>query len=161
MTEPPAQAQAGIWSRLPSWLAPRSSEAGGTGQMRLIETTVLILVGMLLATATVNDVIRQREVNVRLTSDIATWRAYTGHDYHNLAVDQQLLGSASEHEVVCGNTSPGPPKDRTQLCLLVWGPQVKGRREVHGGWYIPAKSEDARSERYGCFDAAAQGLCPR
>ena len=82
----------------------------GSGRTRLIETTLLVLAGLLLAIATVNDVARQTHVNHRLIADLRTWRAYTGHDYHNLSISQQLLGEASRREVVCGNTSPGPPK---------------------------------------------------
>jgi hypothetical protein len=143
-------------------LAPRDSEAPGSGRLWLVESTLLVLAALLLAIATVNDVSRQVGVNQRLIADLSTWRAYAGHRYHNLNVDQQLLGRGSEHEVICGNTSPGAPKARTQLCLMIWGPTVNGRREVHGGWYLPPGSEDPRSDRYGCFgDAVAAGLCPR
>jgi hypothetical protein len=125
-----------------------------------VETTLLVLVGVLLATATINDVVRQTTVNDRLNADLATWRAYTGHRYHNIEADQHLLGEASHHEVVCGNTSPGAPKARTQLCLAIWGPIEHGRRTVHGGWFLPPKAEDVRAERYGCFGEGAEGICP-
>jgi hypothetical protein len=150
------------WDRLPERLRPRAVELPGSGRMWLIETTLLVLLGLALAIATVNDVARQRGVDVRLTADQQTWRHYTGHDYRNVAVDQELLGASSAREVVCANTSPGPPKARTQICLMVWGPVVDGRRTVHGGWYLPAKVEDdVRGARYGCFGPAAQGQCPR
>ncbi|HXR28790.1 MAG TPA: hypothetical protein VN772_04355, partial [Solirubrobacteraceae bacterium] len=142
------------WGWLPQRLRPREAELPGSGRQWLIETTLLVLVGVLLAVATFNDVARQTGVNERLIADIATWRAYTGHPYHDLGVDQELLGANSRHEVVCGNTVPGAPKAKTQICLLVWGPVVAGRRTVHGGWYLPPRSEDARSERYGCFGSA-------
>jgi hypothetical protein len=130
--------------------------------LRLIETTLLVLVGVLLAVATVNDVVRQTHVNDRLIADLRTWRAYTGHEYHNLSIEQELLGpTSSRREVICGNTSPGAPKARTQLCLAIWGPVVGGRRTVHGGWYLPAKAEDLRAKRYGCFGPASRGICPR
>ncbi len=131
-------------------------------RVRLIETTLLVLIGVVLLAATVNDLARQAGVNHRLIADLATWRHYTGHDYHNLSIDQQLLGENSQREVVCGNTRPGPPKASTQLCLAIWGAVVDGRRTVHGGWYLPAKLEyDVRAKRYGCFGPAAQGICPR
>lgn len=130
-------------------------------RVRLVETTLLVLFGVLLAVATVNDVVRQTGVNDRLIADLKTWRHYTGHDYHNLSISQELLGVSSQREVVCGNTSPGAPKARTQLCLAIWGPVVDGRRTVHGGWYLPPESEDARAERYGCFGPASEGKCPR
>ncbi|HEX3509507.1 MAG TPA: hypothetical protein VHT27_00265 [Solirubrobacteraceae bacterium] len=146
---------------LPEPLRPRDRERSGSGRLWLIETTLLVLVGVLLATATLNDVARQTGVNDRLIADLATWRAYTGHRYHNLEVDTELLGEGTTHEVVCGNTSPGAPKARIQLCLAIWGPIRDGRRGVHGGWYIPPGSEDQRSERYGCFGEGAEGICSR
>jgi hypothetical protein len=147
--------------RLPAWLRPRTLELCGSGRTRLVETTLLALVGILLAVATVNDVVRQTHVNERLIADLSTWRTYTGHDYHNLSIDQRVLGETTQREVVCGNTSPGAPKARTQLCLAIWGPVVAGRRMVHGGWYLPPKAENLRAARYGCFGPASEGLCPR
>jgi hypothetical protein len=153
------------WDRLPERLRPRTLDpASGTstGRTWLVETIVLVLVGLLLGIATVNDVARQRNVNERLIADLRTWRHYTGHDYHNVGADQELLGPASQREVVCGNTTPGPPKARPQICLAVWGPVVNGMRTVHGGWYLPAKvQDDVRPERYGCFGVAGRGACPR
>lgn len=146
---------------LPAWLRPRDLDAPGSGRTRLIETTLVVLLGVLLAVATVNDVVRQTHVNERLIADMATWRAYTGHAYHNLSIEQELFGPASQHEAVCGNTSPGGPKARTQLCLVIYGPVIAGRRTVHGGWYLPPKVEDVRADRYACFGAAARGMCPR
>jgi hypothetical protein len=162
MSEPSATAAREPWSRLPPWLRPRASELPGSGRMRLIETTLLVLAAVLLAVATINDVARQSNVNHRLIADLRTWRELTGHGYHNLSIEQELLGpTSSQREVVCGNTSPGAPKARTQLCLEIWGPIVAGRRTIHGGWYLPPKSEDVRAARYGCFGAAAEGKCPR
>ncbi len=128
---------------------------------RLIETTVLGLVGVLLAVATVNDVVRQTHVNRRLVVDLATWRAYTGHDYRNLSIEQDLKNPGSTREVVCGNTSPGAPKQREQLCLVMSGAVVHGRRAVHGGYYLPPLlPADTRSARYACFGAArSRELC--
>ncbi|HYM46191.1 MAG TPA: hypothetical protein VES65_08545 [Solirubrobacteraceae bacterium] len=129
-------------------------------RVRLVETTVLVLAGLLLATATVDDVVRQTHINQRLIADLRTWRARTGHDYHNLWIDQIVLGEGTEREVVCGNTSPGAPKAKIQLCLAVWGPVRDGRRVVHGGWYLPPGVEDARKDRYGCFGDVPRGICP-
>jgi hypothetical protein len=128
-------------------------------QTWLIETTLLVLAGVLLAIATVNDVARQTRINHRLVADLRTWRHYTSHDYHNISIDQETLGANSVREVLCGNTSPGPPQARTQLCLAIWGPVVDGRRGVHGGWYLPAHAEDLPANRYGCFGPAGEGRC--
>jgi hypothetical protein len=161
MSEASTPVEGTVSERLPRALRPRSVELSGSGRTRLVETTLLVLAGLLLAIATVNDVGRQTHVNERLIADLATWRVYTGHDYHNLTFDQKLLGEHTQREVVCGNTSPGAPKARTQLCLAIWGPVVDGRRTVHGGWYLPPKAEDLRSYRYGCFGPASRGICPR
>jgi hypothetical protein len=161
MNEASTPVEGTLWERLPGWLRPRVAERSGTGRTRLIETTLLVLAGLLLAIATVNDVGRQVNVNHRLIADLRTWRSYTGHNYRNLTFDQKLLGEHTQREVVCGNTSPGDPKARIQLCLAIWGPTVDGRRQVHGGWYLRAKAEDLRAYRYGCFGVAGQGRCPR
>jgi hypothetical protein len=145
--------------RLPAWLRPREVELPGLGTMRLVETTVLLLVGLLLAIATVDDVVLQTYVNHRLVADLRTWRHYTGHNYKNLSIEQDLYGH-STRDVICGNTTPGPPKERTQLCLAMTGPVLGGRRAVHSGWYLPPKSEDLRGKRYGCFGLAkGEALC--
>jgi hypothetical protein len=120
------------------------------GDLRAVETTVLLLIALLLAIATVNDVVRQVHVSERLVADENTWRAYTHHAYRNLVVDSEHF----PHEVVCGNTSPGEPKQRIQLCLIVTGPVVRGLRNVAGGWYLPAHVEDQASLRYACFGSA-------
>jgi hypothetical protein len=127
---------------------------------RLIETTLLVLVGVLLAAATINDVVRQTHVNHRLVADLRTWRAYTHHDYVNISIDQETFGLESQREVLCGNTSPGPPGSRTQICLAIWGSVVNGRRTVHGGWYLPPYKPDLPADRYGCYGSAGAGMCP-
>lgn len=130
-------------------------------RVRLIETTLLVLIGLLLAAATIDDVARQTHVNQRLIADLRTWRDYTGHGYHNLSIEQTLYGERSQHEVVCGNTTPGAPHMRIQICLAISGPVIGGRRTVSGGWYLPAHTEeDLRRHRYGCFGPLGAGMCP-
>jgi hypothetical protein len=158
----PTEPYGSRWRRLPERLRPRSEEADDRGRLWRIETAVLIIVGLLLATATIADVVRQSGVNGRLTADLQTWRAYTHHDYKNVSADQHLLGTTTKREVVCGNTTPGPPKQRTQICLVMTGAVRAGRRTVSGGWYLPPNTEDnVRSRRYGCFGSVTIGLCPR
>lgn len=146
---------------LPEWLRPRAVQAPGHGRMQLIETTLLLLLALLLVVATLNDVARQAGTNHRLIADLHTWRTYSGHAYRNLSVDQEVFGPSTQRDVVCGNTSPGAPKARIQLCLAIWGPTRGGLRTVHGGWYLPPKSEDQRADRYGCFGAGVQAVCTR
>jgi hypothetical protein len=129
--------------------------------MRLVETTVLVLAALLLALATVNDVVRQTHVNHRLVADLRTWRAYTGHPYPELSIEQDFR-SFTTRDVVCGNTSPGEPATRVQVCLDITGPVIGGRRAVRGGWYLPPKAEDLRAYRYACFGSATRpDRCPR
>ncbi|MCW3034480.1 MAG: hypothetical protein QOK19_1580 [Solirubrobacteraceae bacterium] len=150
----------GPWRRLPERLRPRERELPGRGELRIVEGAVLVLVALLLAVATVNDVVRQAGVNHRLVADLRTWRHYTHHNYKNVTTDQLTFGAATKRDVVCGNTVPGPPKQRTQICLAVTGPTRAGLRTVSGGWYLPAGTEyDKRAVRYGCFGQGTVGLC--
>jgi len=162
MSTPATEPDEGAFSRLPERIRPRRTEAPGTGQMRLIESTLLVLVALVLLIATVNDLSRQATVNKRLVADLKTWRTYTGHNYKNVTVDQELLGSSSGREVVCGNTKPGELKGTTQICLVVAGPIEGGKRTIQGGWYLPPKVEDERALRYGCFgEEEVLEKCPR
>jgi hypothetical protein len=153
----------GPWGGLPQWLRPREredSDPPARGDLWRIETTLLVLAFLVLAAATVNDLVRQVQVNDRLTADLRTWRAVTGHNYHNISIQQDLKGH-STREVLCGNTSPGPPGALTQVCLVVTGPVVHGRRVAHGGYYLPPYESDVREHRYACFGTAVeQRLCP-
>jgi hypothetical protein len=138
----------------------RSSRArpGGT-QLWLAETIVLLLVGVLLATATGNDLSRQIHTNHRLSADLSTWRHYAHRNFHSLSISQDTTG-LTRNEVVCGNTSPGTPKERVQLCLLIKGPVRHGLRTVTGGWYVPPRAEDLHRYRYACFGAPVyEGRC--
>jgi len=151
------------WARLPAALRPRPQrEHEVHGRIWRVETVVLLAVFALLATATVNDLVRQTHINHRLIADLATWRTYTRHDYKNVGVDQQTMGIQTKRDVVCGNTEGGPPNSKTQICLVVTGPTVDGRRTVSGGWYLPPYTDDdVQSVRYGCFGSVTMGRCPR
>jgi hypothetical protein len=156
----PANALERRLARLPEGLRPRAHESRGSGDLWRVETVVLLAVGLLLAIATVNDVVLDTHVNHRLNADLRTWRAYTGHHYKNVATEQDVLHYTTT-DVVCGNTSPGPPKQRIQLCLEMTGPVVHGYRAARGGWYLPPRAEDLHRYRYGCFGPPkAQGRCP-
>ncbi len=166
MSDASAQSSPGRWQRLPVWLRPGDgAQEGAAGasersRTRLVETTLLVAIGVVLAVATVNDVVRQTHINHRLDADLSTWRHYTHHDYFNIAIDQETLGLGRDREVLCGNTSPGPPGSRTQVCLAIWGPVHDGLRTVHGGWYLHPYVPDIPAQRYGCFGAAGVGKCP-
>jgi hypothetical protein len=158
MSSPP-DTSSGHWERLPEWIRPLTHERRGRGELRLIETTVLVLVGVLLCVASVNDLVRQVHVNHRLIADLRTWRSYTGHDYRNISIEQDVK-TYSTRDVLCGNTTPGAPGVRTQICLILNGPVRDGRRAVNGGYYLAPYRLDAKANRYGCFaEAATQQLC--
>jgi hypothetical protein len=149
----------GLLARLPSWARPLDRERAGLGSLRLAESTILVLVAVLLATATVNDLVRQTRVNHRLIADLATWRAVTGHRYHNLAIEQDIKAHTTT-DTVCGNVSPGAPGERTQLCLMLAGRTIGGRRIVLGGYYLPPRTIDKPFYRYACFGrASGRALC--
>jgi hypothetical protein len=149
------------WEWLPPWLRPLAEGHGRerlTNQ-RLVETTLLVLIGILLAVATVNDVVRQTHTNDRLVADLHTWRTVTGHDFHNLTAEQDQTGH-THREVVCGNTTPGPPGKRPEVCLVMTGATVRNLREARGGYYLPPEVIDLRRYRYGCFGSAVPAkLC--
>jgi hypothetical protein len=164
MSEQTATVQSGFWGRLPPRLRPRDEEVAGSGNEWLIETTLLVLVGLLLAVATISDLGREVHINDRLTADLRTWRLYTGHDYHNISIEQELLAGTtgtSKRDTLCGNTAPGAPGVRTQICLVIDGPTHNDRREVLGGFYLPPEASDVHEHRYGCFGTVTAGLCAR
>jgi hypothetical protein len=146
-------------TRLPEWARPRDSERRGLGSLRLAETTILILLGLFLAVATVNDVVQQTHVNHRIVADELTWRTATGHNYHEITTEQDVK-THTTRDVVCGNVSPGGPKEHAQVCLVLAGAARNGLREVSGGYYLPPQSIDISHNRYACFGApSTAGLC--
>jgi hypothetical protein len=161
MSDPHATSTEEVWARLPEWARPLDEERHGLGSRRLAESTILILIGVFLAIATVNDVVLQTHVNHRLSADLRTWRTLTGHDYVNLDTEQDIK-TYSTRDTVCGNVSPGAPGERAQICLTIVGPVVSGLRTVSGGYYLQPYRADIYGNRYGCFGVPAQtALCGR
>jgi hypothetical protein len=159
VNDPLNRSESAPWARLPGWTRPLEQEKRGLGSLRLAETTILIILALLLAIATINDVVQQTHVNHRLIADLHSWRVVTGHDYQSVGVEEDVKGRTTR-DTVCGNVSPGGPKERTQICLVFVGPVMAGRRELSGGYYLPARTEDGRRNRYGCFGVAAEtALC--
>jgi hypothetical protein len=155
-----ARERVGFWDRLPEWLRPREGERRGRGDLRRVESTLLVLAFILLAVAVVNDVVLQTHVNNRITADLRGYRKLTGHEnYRNISVEQDLVHHTSR-DVLCGNIAPGPPGALPQICLVMTGPISRGVRASHGGFYLPPHTPDKRIGRYGCFGAAvAEDLC--
>ena len=63
----PSQPAAGGACRV---AAPPHEERRGRGDLRRVESTLLVLAFLLLAVATVNDLVREIHVNERLTVDL-------------------------------------------------------------------------------------------
>lgn len=160
MSERSGTADAGGWARLPQWARPLEHERRGLGSLRLAETTVLILLGLFLAVATVNDLVVLRvNENHRLNADVRTWRTITAHDYVNISTEQDITGHTTR-DVACGNVSPGPPGARNQICLIMTGPVQAGVRSARGGYYLPAYHSNLKVNRFWCFGSATTGdLC--
>jgi hypothetical protein len=149
----------GRWERLPERLRPRETERRGRGDLRRVESTLLVLAFLLLAVAVVNDVVEQVHVNERLTVDLQTWRAVTGLKLKNISIEQDLTHRTTR-DVLCGNTGEGPPGTQPQVCLIMTGPTVHGRRAARGGFYLPPYFRDKRENRYACFGTAvSEELC--
>jgi hypothetical protein len=121
---------------------------------------VLIVVGVLLAVSALNDVVWSVNNNGRLVADQMTWRHYNHRDYFNVSAGPLVVGQPQD--LACANATPGPPGERTQLCILIVGPVVNGLRTVVGGWRLPARTGDFAPDRYDCFGAGAtKSLCPK
>ncbi|MGA9285618.1 MAG: hypothetical protein WBV85_09265 [Solirubrobacteraceae bacterium] len=159
MSEPGASTAREPFGWLPEWARPLEREKRGLGSLRLAETTILILLGVFLAVATVNDVVQQTHVNHRIIADDLTWRMATHHDYHEINTEQDVK-THTTRDVVCGNVSPGGPDEHTQVCLVLVGSVHSGLREVSGGYYLAPETVDIVRHRFACFGEPAQaGLC--
>ncbi|HEX2702317.1 MAG TPA: hypothetical protein VHM72_02660 [Solirubrobacteraceae bacterium] len=145
--------------RLPAWLAPRAEDSPKRRLWR-VETIALIIVGLVLAVAAINDVFYSVHASARLVADQNTWRHYTHRDYFNVSAGPLVVGMSED--LSCANATPAPPGERTQICILLDGPVVNGLRSVVGGWRLPARTGDFPAARYDCYGAgAAKALCPK
>jgi hypothetical protein len=146
-------------ARLPAWLSPRDADQTPRRLWRL-ETVILAALGIFLATATLNDLVWTVHSDGRLVADRATWRQYTHRDYYNVSSAPLVVGQPLD--LACANSSPGPPGERTQICILIRGPIHDGLRAVVGGFMLPAREGDFEQYRYDCSGVAVQmRLCPK
>jgi hypothetical protein len=147
-------------------LAPRSEERGGRGDLRFIESAVLLLVFAVLAVATINDVHRQVHIGRRLAADLESWRETVGVKFHNPFIEQDIK-TFTTRDVVCADLTKGKPEGKPQVCLIFTGPVLDERRSPRGGFYLLAKGTDVHEPvldrpqyRYACFGSAiAEHLC--
>ncbi len=158
-----APASARPFARLPAWAAPRpqADRDPASRDVRAIETAILVLIGLLLAVAVVYDVVLQVGLNKRESADRATWRAFAHVADPKTRLDVRTLEHGTT-DFVCRSTTTvvALQPSQVRLCLMISGPTVAGRRQVDGGYYIPAKRRDSYSYRYACFGLPAErSLC--
>ena len=152
--------------RLRDLLGPRREERRGRGELRFLETALLLLVAVVLLVATVNDVHRQVHIGTRLAADLESWKALTGVPFHNPFIEQDIK-TFTTRDVVCADLTKGKPEGKPQACLIFTGPVHNGRRVARGGFYLIARGTDVHQPvldrpqyRYACFGSAiAEHLC--
>jgi hypothetical protein len=159
MSAPAAHRARRSW--LPPFLGPRpQSQADPAGRdLRAIETVIIVLLGLLLAAASVDDVAHQVRLNKRTSADRVTWRAYAHANIKHLDVRTLEHGTT---DFVCRSTTTvaADAAAEIRLCLMVGGPTVDNKRTVDGGYYIPVRAPDRYTYRYGCFGLPAhRSLC--
>ncbi len=156
-------------ARLRELLEPRRTERRGRGELRFIETAVLVIVGVVLLVVTVNDVHRQVRIGTRLAADLESWHEDIGRKFHNVFIEQDIK-TYTTRDVVCADLTKGKPEgypQHPQVCLIFTGPVHHGRRTARGGFYLLAEGTDEHEPvldrpqyRYGCFGSAiAEHLC--
>jgi hypothetical protein len=156
--------------RPPAWLRwlLRRSDANADGpsnqDLRLIETAVLLVAGLVLAVATVNDIGRSVHITERIKLDQHTYR-YVMHTQRGVVTSIRKVsvtpGSTTKIDVACSPPAGGP---RGSSCLVIGGPArgvgAQHLRTVEGGYRLLPGSRNLYVARYGCFGVSArQRLC--
>jgi hypothetical protein len=149
------------------WLL-RRSDANADGpsnpDLRLIETAVLLVAGLVLAVATVNDIGRSVHISERIGVDQHTYRYYM-HTQGGVATSIRKVpvtpGTRTKVDVAC---SPPPGGTRGSTCLVIGGPAggagPQHQRTIEGGYRLLPDSRNRYVARYGCFGVSArQQLC--
>lgn len=146
--------------RLPPRLRPLAQGRPASRRRWRVEVALLAVVAAVIAVAVVYDVTRAVSINYRLTADIETWRHLTDLNLKNVSIETDTK-HFTKHDMACGNNVPGKrPGTRTQICFMMVGPIVKGRRETRAGFFVAPKLGDVPRNRWGCFGTAArQHLC--
>jgi hypothetical protein len=156
--------------RPPAWLRwlLRRSDANADGpsnqDLRLIETAVLLVAGLVLAVATVNDIGRLVHITERVKLDQHTYR-YVMHTQGGVTTPIRKVsvtpGSTTKVDVACSPPIGGP---RGSSCLVIGGPAggtgAQHLRTVEGGYRLLPGARNRYAARYGCFGVPArQRLC--
>lgn len=131
-----------------TFLGRERPDGQGARDRRLIEGAVLVILGLLLLAATVNEVVKQSHVNERIAVDKRTWINYTGHRLKHVSVTPGLRNS---NDTACAPPTAGAHE---RLCLQLTGPAHATYRTVTGGYRLPLLHPNRFRYRYGCFGAA-------
>ncbi len=136
-------------TRLPSALQPRDID-DPSRRRRRVEGAILIIIALIIGVAAIYDVTRQVSINYRLTADIETWRELTGQNFKNVSIEQDEKHFTT-NDVACANISFAQPGAKTQICFVLVGPIIHGRRVTRTGFFLPPHLSDLPKHRYGCF----------
>lgn len=155
----PARARPG-WLR---WLLGRSDANAGSPSnrdLRLIETAILIVAGLVLAVATANDIGRAVHITERIKVDQHSYRVYM----HTKGGVTTPIRKVSITPAVYGkrDTACSPPIGTAHgsACLMLDGPAAgtgpRRVRTVVGGFRLLPNARNRFGARYACFGLAAQ-----
>ena len=148
--------------RLPPWLAPRENKPTSPrrGLQRMLETTALIVVGIVLAVAAIYDLSYDVGNDHRMAADVATWTQFTGQKPVTIWAHPVSVGQTTD--VSCGSVALGPSVNETQVCLVLVGRVRNGLRTIFGAWQLPWGDADHIADRFGCVGGAVSPKwCPR
>jgi hypothetical protein len=121
-----------------------------------IETVVLVVIGLLLTAAVVNDVVRQLGIDARKKVDMRTFAHYVpGTPPKHIEV---TAGQRGLPDVTCGR--PVVHAD-VRVCLIMIGSSHVLYRDVVGSYTLPFLHSDRRRYRFACAGyAVTHHLCP-
>jgi hypothetical protein len=151
-----------ISARLPRWAAPAPrpspapTEGEGGHRAWRIETLVLVVIGLLLTAAVVNDVVRQLGIDARKKVDMRTFAHYvpgTPPKHIEVAAGQRGLP-----DITCGRPVIYA---NVRVCLIMIGSSHVLYRDVVGRYTLPFLHSDRRRYRFACAGyAVTHHLCP-
>jgi hypothetical protein len=126
----------------------------------MLETTALVLVGVMLAVAVIYDLALDVGNDHRIAADEATWTRFTGLKPVTIWAKPVSLGQTTD--ISCGSVAIGPHVRETQVCVVLVGPVRNGLRTVFGAWQLRWGVADHRADRFGCVGGAVSPKwCPR
>ena len=148
--------------RVPGWGppaargAPAPTEGEGAHRAWRLETIVLVVIGLLLTAAVVNDVVRELGIDAREKVDMRTFKHYvpgTPPKHIEVAPGQRGLP-----DITCGRPIVYA---NVRVCLIMVGSSHVLYRRVAGEYTLPFLHSDRRRYRFSCAGyAVTHHLCP-